>query len=215
MTSSHLKLYESSVSPNSRRVRIFLAEKGICVSRVPVDLGAKEQFSDAYSRINPRRVVPTLVLEDGTAIGEVPAIQRYLEESYPATPLFGTSPKDKALVTMWDRRMELEGFAAVMETVRNAATGLKGRAISGTHDYEQIPALVERGRQRVANFYADLETRLAEVLFVAGDRFSVADITAVVTIDFATKALSLPIPGGHAASSHWYASIAGRPSMAA
>jgi glutathione S-transferase len=215
MTSGHLKLYESSASPNSRRVRIFLAEKGICVSRIPVDLGAKEQFSEAYGRINPRRVVPTLVLEDGTAIGEVPAIQRYLEESHPATPLLGTSPKEKALVTMWDRRMELEGFAAVMETVRNAVAGLKGRAISGTHDYEQITALVERGRLRVANFYSDLETRLAEVPFVAGDRFSVADITAIVSVDFATKALSLPIPEGHVASNQWYASIASRSSMAA
>ncbi|WP_293907430.1 glutathione S-transferase [Phenylobacterium sp.] len=213
--SPELKLYESSASPNSRRIRIFLAEKGIDVSRVPVDLGAKEQFSTAYSRINPRRVVPTLVLGDGTAIGEVPAIMRYLEEDYPNTPLLGASPKDKALVTMWERRMELEGFAAVMETVRNNAAGLKGRAIAGAHDYEQIPALVERGRQRVADFYLDLESRLAEAPFVAGERFSAADITAVVTIDFAAKALSLPIPDTHAASLRWYAIIAARPSMAA
>lgn len=145
MSYDRLKLYEANGSPNSRRVRIFLAEKRIDVLRVPVDLGAKEQFSEAYRRINPRRVVPTLVLEDGTAIGEVPAILRYLEEAHPNPPLLGTSPKDKALVTMWERRMELEGFAAVMETVRNAAAGLKGRAIAGPHEYEQIPALVERG----------------------------------------------------------------------
>ena len=215
MSEQHLKLYESSFSPNSRRVRIFLAEKGICVPRVPVDLGAREQHSDAYVRINPRRVVPTLVLEDGTAIGEVPAILRFLEETYPTTPLLGTSPKDKALVTMWERRMELEGFAPVMETVRNNAAGLKGRAIAGPHDYEQIPALVERGRQRVADFYDDLQARLAETPFVAGDRFSVADITAVVTIDFATAALKLPIPEHHAASQLWYKQILNRPSMAA
>jgi glutathione S-transferase len=101
MSSQDSRLYESNGSPNSRRVRIFLAEKGIGVSRVPVDLGAKEQFSEAYARINPRRVVPTLVLADGTAIGEVPAIFRYLEETHPNTPLFGTSPKDRALVTSW------------------------------------------------------------------------------------------------------------------
>jgi glutathione S-transferase len=198
-----------------RRVRIFLAEKQICVLRVPVDLGAKEQYSEAYSRINPRRVVPTLILEDGTSIGEVPAILRYLEEVQPNPPLLGSSSKDKALVTMWERQMELEGFAAVMETVRNAAAGLKGRAIAGPHDYEQIPALVERGRQRVKNFYADLETRLANVPFVAGDRFSVADITAIVTIDFATKALSLPMPEANVASQRWYVLVAARPSMAA
>ncbi|HEY0329243.1 MAG TPA: glutathione S-transferase [Rhodopseudomonas sp.] len=215
MSTDRLKLYESGNSPNSRRVRIFLAEKGICVSRIPVDLGAKEQFSDAYVAINPRRVVPTLVLKDGTAIAEVPAILRYLEEAYPDTPLLGTSPTDKALVTMWERRIELEGFAAVMETVRNAAVGLKGRAIAGAHDYEQIPALVVRGRQRIADFYSDLEARLTDLPFVAGDRFTVADITAVVTIDFAAKALSLPIPDGNRASLRWYAFVSARPSMAA
>lgn len=215
MTSDHLKLYESSASPNARRVRIFLTEKGISVTRVPVDLGTKEQFSDAYAKINPRRVVPTLVLEDGTAIGEVPAIFRYLEEAYPTTPLLGTSPTEKAQVTMWERRMEQEGFAAVVETVRNKAPGLKDRAISGPHGYAQIPALVERGRQRIADFYADLELRLAGVPFVAGDRFSAADITALVTIDFATKALELAIPQDNAATRRWYETIATRPSASA
>jgi len=210
MSADQLKLYESSGSPNSRRVRIFLAEKGICVLRVPVDLGAKEQFSEAYIRINPRQVVPTLVLGDGTAIGEVPAIFRYLEEAYPNTPLLGTTPKDKALVTMWERRMELEGFAAVMETVRNKIPGLKGRAIAGAHDYEQIPALVERGRRRILDFYADLDARLATVPFVAGDHFSAADITALVAIDFATKALDLGIPDGNEATSQWYKKVAAR-----
>jgi glutathione S-transferase len=215
MSSDRLKLYESTSSPNSRRVRIFLAEKGICVTRVHVDLGAKEQFSEAYARINPRRVVPTLVLDDGTAIGEVPAILRYLEETHPNTPLLGSSAKEKALVTMWERRMELEGFAAVMETVRNNASGLKERAIAGPHGYEQIPALVERGRKRVADFYADLEARLADESFVAGERFSVADITAVVAVDFATRALSLPVPEANAATQRWYAAVAARPSFAA
>ena len=215
MSTDHLKLYEAKASPNSRRVRIFLAEKGICAAMIPVDLAAGEQFSDAYLKINPRRVVPTLVIEDGAAIGEVPAILRYLEETHPDKPLLGTTPKDKALVTMWERRMELEGFAAVMETVRNNAAGLKGRAIAGPHDYEQIPGLVARGRRRIADFYADLEARLATVAFVAGEQFSVADITGIVTVDFATKALELPIPEGNTASRHWYETVAARPSMTA
>ena len=106
--------------------------------------------------------MPTLVLADGTAIGEVLAIWRYLEEAYPTPPLLGSSPKDKALVTMWERRVELEGFAAVMEGVRNASERLKGRGIAGPYDYDQeIPALVERSRLRVKNFYADLDARLA------------------------------------------------------
>lgn len=210
-----MKLYQSNASPNSRRVRIFLAEKAISMPIVPVDLAAKEQLSDAYAAINPRRVVPTLVLDDGTAIGEVPAILRYLEEVHPEPPLLGATPKTKALVTMWERRVEQEGFASVMEAVRNAVPALKNRAIAGPHDYEQIPALVERSKARVLNFYADFNTRLAEVLFMAGDEFSVADITAVVTIDFATRAASLPVPGAHTALKAWYESVSGRSSMAA
>jgi glutathione S-transferase len=216
MSSNMLKLYQSNASPNSRRVRIFLAEKGISITLMPVDLSKKEQFSESYAAINPRRVVPTLVLEDGTAIGEVLAIWQYLEEIYPDPPLLGVGPKDKALVTMWERRAELEGFAAVMETVRNAAPGLKGRAIAGPHDYDQIPALVERGKLRVKDFYADLNTRLTtKTPFVAGSRFSVADITAIVTVDFATKAINLPIPEEHAALKRWYHVVSARPSVAA
>src|SRR6195952_2013091 len=155
MSVDDLKLYEAKGSPNSRRVRIFLAEKGICVALVPVDLGEKEQFSEAYGKINPRRVVPALVLEDGTAIGEVPAIMRYLDEAFPETPLLGATPKDKGLVVMWERFAELEGFAVVMEGVRNKAERLKGHAIAGPHGYEQIPGLVDRSVLRVRNFLTD------------------------------------------------------------
>jgi glutathione S-transferase len=210
-----MKLYQSDASPNSRRVRIFLAEKGVSTPIVPVDLGAREHFSDAYAAINPRRVVPTLVLDDGTAIGEVPAIWRYLEETYPEPPLLGATAKTRALVTMWERRAELEGFASVMEAVRNAAPGLKNRAIAGPHDYEQIPALVERSKQRVRNFYADFNARLADIAFVAGDKFSVADITAAVTVDFATKAASLPMTEEHTALKRWYDTVALRASLSA
>src|ERR1700722_16322136 len=106
-----LKLYLSNASPNSRRVRLFLAEKNRSISVVSVDLGSRAQFSDAYRAINSRSQVPTLVLEDGTEIGEVPAIWRYLEDVFPEPLLLGKSPRDRALVTMWERRMELDGLA--------------------------------------------------------------------------------------------------------
>jgi glutathione S-transferase len=215
MTDDKIKLYHFAGSPNSRRVRIFLAEKGLSIPLIPVDLGKGEQHSEAYRAINPRRVVPTLVLEDGTAIGEVPAICRYIEEIYPQTPLLGETAKEKALVTMWERRAELEGFAAVMEAVRNAAPGLKGRAIAGPHDYAQIPELAERSKQRVKDFFADLDVRLGEVPFVAGDRYSVADITAMVTVDFAAKAINFPVPEEHAALKRWYDQVSTRPSASA
>jgi glutathione S-transferase len=210
-----MKLYHSTSSPNSRRVRIFLAEKGLSIPLVTVDLGKGEQHSDAYRAINPRRVVPTLVLEDGTPIGEVPVICRYIEETHPTPPLLGEAAKEKALVAMWERRAELEGFAAVMEGIRNSAPGLKGRAIAGPHDYEQIPELAERSKRRVKNFFADFDDRLGKAPFVTGERFSVADITALVTVDFAAKAINFPVPNDHHSLKRWYDAVSSRPSTAA
>ncbi|TCG09129.1 glutathione S-transferase [Paraburkholderia steynii] len=213
---TELTLYESKASPNSRRVRIFLAEKGIEIPTKAVNLGEKEQFSAAYVAINPRRQVPALVLQDGTTIGEVPAIWRYVEEAYPAKPaLLGTTPQQKALVAMWERRAELDGFAAVMEGVRNAVAGLKGRALSGPHAYEQIPEIVERSQLRVANFFADFNDRLKQVPFVAGDEFSAADITTLVTIDFAAGGMKMNIPAEFDALQAWYDKVSTRTSSKA
>ena len=214
MSPDTLKLYHSPASPNSRRVRIFLAEKGLKVPLVAIDLGKGEQHSASYRAINPRRVVPTLVLDDGTAIGEVPAIMRYLDEAFPPRPLLGATPKDKGVIAMWERRAELEGFAAVMEGVRNKLAGLKGRAIAGPHDYEQIPALVERSVHRVKDFFDDFNARLEQGSFVAGERYSAADITTLVTLDFA-KALELTMLPQHAALKRWYEIVSSRPSATA
>jgi len=210
-----MKLYQSNASPNSRRVRMFLAEKNIAVSVVPVDLASLAQFSDAYKAINARSQVPTLVLDDGTAIAEVPAIWRYLEEVFPDPPLLGKTPVDKALVTLWERRMELDGFLAVMEGVRNRAAGLEGRALSGPHSYDQIPELVTRSELRVQDFYADLDVRLQSVPFIAGEQFSAADITGLATVDFAAKSFDVPLSSEHVALERWYRMIAARASAAA
>ena len=214
MSPDTLKLYHSSRSPNSRRVRIFLAEKGLKVPLVAVDLGKDEQHSASYRAVNSRRVVPTLVLEDGTAIGEVPAIMRFLDDAFRERPLLGATPKEKGLITMWERRAELEGFAAVMEGVRNKLPGLRGRAIAGPHDYDQIPSLVERSVQRVKHFFDDFDARLQEVPFVAGESYSAADITTLVTLDFA-KALELAVPQECSALRRWYDAVSGRPSASA
>lgn len=217
MSTSHaLKLHESSGSPNSRRIRIYIAEKGIELTKVPVDMGKAEQRSDAYRAINSRQVVPTLVIEDGTSIGEVTAIWTYLEAAFPQTPLLGSTPKEKALITMWERRAEQEGFASAMEAIRNALPGLKGRAISGPHDYEQIPALVDRSKQRARNFFSDLNAHLeaTKSSFIAGEHFSIADITAFVTVDFAAR-VEVPITPEQTALKRWYDAIAARPSAQA
>jgi len=194
---------------------MFIAEKGISVPLHSVNMDKNEQFSDWFTAINPRQQVPALVLDDGRTLAEVPAIWRYLEEIYPERPLFGSDAVDEALITMWERRVELDGFAPTMEGVRNAAAGLKGRALSGPHDYEQIPELVDRSRHRLADFYADFDDRLDEVPFVAGADFSVADITALVTVDFATAALKIPIPDSARAFHRWYEKVAARPSAGA
>ncbi|POR46873.1 glutathione S-transferase [Paraburkholderia eburnea] len=215
MTNASPLLYESKASPNARRVRIFIAEKGIDVPTRSVDLGAKEQFSEAFKAINPRSQVPALVLDDGTTIAEVPAIWRYLEEAYPGTPLLGHDARTRALVAMWERRAELDGFASVMEGVRNAAAGLKGRALSGPHAYEQIPDIVARSRKRVENFYDDFNARLEASHFVAGQTYSAADITTLATVDFATKAFAMPLSDRHGALKRWYEEVSARPSATA
>jgi glutathione S-transferase len=207
-----MKLYQSNSSPNSRRVRILLAEKGLSIPLVAVDLSKGEQHGNAYGAINERRVVPTLMLDDGTAIGEVPVIGRYLDDVHPEIPMFGTTAESRAVVAMWDRRIEQEGFASVMEAVRNRAMGLKGRAVAGPHDYAQISELVARGTQRAKNLFADMDRRLGASPFVAGHQFSVADITLLVTVDFAAKALDLPIASGHLALQRWYDAVSRRPS---
>lgn len=210
-----MELYHSSSSPNSRRVRIFIAEKGLSLPTQAVDLGAKEQFSPSYAAINPRRQVPALVLDDGTTIAEVPAIWRFIEETFPEHPLLGSTAKEKALIAMWERRAELDGFMPTMEGVRNAAPSLKGRALSGPHDYEQIPDLVARSKQRVMDFFTDFDERLRSVPFVAGERFSAADITTLAAIDFAAGGLKLGIPAEHTALSDWHGKISARPSAKA
>ena len=135
-----MKLFHSTVSPNSRRVRMFIAEKKISISLQTVNLAEKEQFSDWFKAVNPRQQVPALLLDDGTTVTEVLAIWRFLEETYPEPNLLGGDATGKALVTMWERRVELDGFAPTMEGVRNALAGLKGRALSGPHDYGQFPS---------------------------------------------------------------------------
>lgn len=210
-----MQLYEFPAAPNPRRVGIFVAEKGISIPRVLVDLTKREQFSPEYRAINPRCMVPALVLDDGTVITEVLAICRYLEEIHPDPPLLGTDARDQALVTMWERRMELDGLIPGRDALRNAARALANHALSGPRDYAQIPALAERGRAQLGDFFQDLDDRLATVPYVAGERFSMADITAIAAVDFAIGFVKLPPPESLTALQRWYKQISARPSVVA
>ena len=209
-----MKFYDCITAPSPRRVRIFLAEKGITAPTVQVDLRSNEQLTPAFQAINPDATVPALELDDGTRINDAIGICVYFEAIQPRPALMGESAEEKALVTAWQREVERNGFYAVMEAFRNTVPGLKGRALPGPYNYEQIPALAERGRLRVAHFYDQLDARLAQTQFVAGAKYSIADITALVTVDFAQRA-KLPIPEQRAHLRRWHVQVSARPSAKA
>src|SRR3954452_14568442 len=178
-----MKFYDCATAPSPRRVRIFLAEKGLTVGTVQVDLRNGEQFTPAFRAINPDCTVPALVLEDGTVIADAIAICQYIEELHPDPPLVGATPQERAMVNALNRQIERDGFFAAMDALRNTAKGLKDRALPGPHDYAQIPELAERGRARLENFFHDMDARLAEREFIVGSRYTIADISTMVLID--------------------------------
>jgi glutathione S-transferase len=209
-----MKFYDCTTAPSPRRVRIFLAEKGLSIETVQVDLRNGEQFTPAYRAINPDCTVPALQLDDGTVIADAVAICQYVEETHPEPVLIGATPQERAVVTALNRQIERDGFYAAMDALRNTAPGLKGRALPGPHDYEQIPELAARGRARIANFFRDMDARLAGRAFVAGSRYTMADISALVLVDFAGR-LKLGIPEDCANLRRWYEAVAARPSAKA
>lgn len=206
-----IKFYDCAPAPSPRRVRMFLAEKGMTVPTVQVDLRAGEHLTDAFRKLNPWGTVPVLELGDGTAISEASACCRYIEEIHPVPPLLGRNPKERAVVAMWDHRCEIDGFFAAAEAFRNEAKGMKGRALPGPLGHEQIPALAERGKARVTHFFQVMNERLGESPFVAGDTFTVADITTFVTIEFAGW-LKLAPGEDAAALNRWLEAMRARPS---
>jgi len=209
-----MKFYDCTTAPSPRRVRIFLAEKGVSVPTVQVDLRNNEQLTPAFRAINPDATVPSLELDDGTRINDAIGICVYFEAIHPQPPLIGEGPEEKALVVSWQREVERNGFYGVMEAFRNWARGLKGRALPGPHDYEQIPALAERGRLRVAHFFAQMDERLSQSEFVAGSRYTIADITALASIDLAARAKLKP-PAELVHLKRWHDTVTARPSAKA
>ena len=209
-----MKFYDCATAPSPRRVRIFLAEKGVSIDTVQVDLRNNEQFTPAFRAINPDCTVPALALDDGTVITDAVAICHYIEELHPDPPLIGTTPQERAMVIALNRQIERDGFFAAMDAFRNAAKGLKGRALPGPHGYAQIPELAERGRARVAHFFHAMDTRLKDREFVAGSRYTIADISTLVLIDLAGRA-KLVVPEECADLRRWHASVSARPSAQA
>ncbi|MCG6872077.1 MAG: glutathione S-transferase family protein [Gammaproteobacteria bacterium] len=209
-----MKFYNFPGAPSPRRVRIFLAEKGASVETVSVDMRAREQLSPAFRARNPRCTLPVLELDDGSFLFETVAICQYLENVFPEPNLMGRDPKEMAQVLMWNRLIEADGFDAVAEALRNSVPGLAGRALTGPREHAQIPELVERGRLRAGDLFAELDRQLADREFLLGDRLLLPDITALVVVDFAARA-KIRAPEQLGNLSRWHAAMSARPSAAA
>jgi glutathione S-transferase len=203
-----MKLYDGGRAPNPRRVRIFLAEKGIPVPLAPVDLGKLEHRSAAYAAVNPLQRLPALALDDGTVLTESVAICRYFEEMQPEPALFGRAPLEKARVEMWNRRLELNLFQSVQHVFRHTHPAMREMEVP------QVAAWAEANRPRVLDFLALLERELAQRRFAAGDSYSIADITGLVAVDL-MKPAKLVLPEEFANVRRWHADVAARPSAAA
>ena len=180
-----ITLYDCATAPSPRRARILLAEKGVAHATVNVDLSKGEQLGAAYRAINPLCTVPALQLEDGQVLTDNAAIAAYVEARFPEPPLLGSTPLDKAEIASWNWRAEFEGLMAIAEALRNSSPAMVNRALPGPVDYAQIPELAQRGVARLHQFFNHLDARLAGRDYVAASGFSVADITAIVAVDFA------------------------------
>ena len=208
-----MKLYVWNIAPNPRRVRIYLLEKGIEVPMEDVGVPGKPILDPAFLEKAPHRRVPVLELDDGTLISEAMAICRYFEARHPDPPLMGADPEEMARAEMWERMSEFEGLLAVAESFRNAKRSFAGRALPGVAgEVSQIPELIERGRQRAALYFDKLDARLGEARFLAGERFTVADITAWCTVDFA-RFIEIGVSDDRPRLARWHDEVAARESI--
>jgi glutathione S-transferase len=209
-----MKLFDCRNAPSARRVRIFLAEKGIELSTEEIDVVNGDNLQPSYLAKNPRGVVPLLELDDGTCIDESVAICRYFEQQQPIPSLMGSDAKSAALVESRQRHIEFDGLLPLADIFRNATPAFKHRGIPGTTEVDAIDALVPRGQQSFTRFLERLEQLLVSSEYIAGAAFSIADITALCTIDFA-KLARIMIPENHPNTSQWYEKVSSRPSYSA
>ena len=211
-----MKLYDCAMAPNPRRARIFLAEKGITLPTIEVNILEGENLSPAFLAINPRGLLPTLELDDGTRFDEVMAICRYFESIQAQPALLGRNAKEKAIVEQRQRKMEFDGMLGGSEVFRNQHEKFAQRSIpgGGGEPIPAIPALIERGTQSIARFFKWLEIYLTESEFVAGEVYTMADITALCAIDFAAW-VKFTIPPHNTRTLAWYAKVSARPSAQA
>lgn len=208
-----MKLYDFGPAANAQRVRVFLAEKGLEVPIQQLNVRENQQFAEPFTSMNPFHCVPFLELDNGTVIAESLSICRYLEELHPEPALFGRTAEERAVIDMWLRRFELDGFIPMLHAVRNHVPTFAGRVVPGTRtDLPQLPAMVTRGKEMMEIFLRRVEPHMAKSDFVAGPRFTIADITAFFTVRL-TKPLEMDISSSFPAVSAWYAKVCARPAF--
>lgn len=207
-----ITLYDCTTAPSPRRARVLLAEKDVAHDTVQVDLRSGEHLGAAYLAVNPQGTVPALRTDEGLMLTDNAAITAWLEARFPQPPLLGSTPQQKAEIASWNWRMEFDGLLAIAEALRNSATAMANRALPGPVDYAQIPELAQRGLARTRQFFSMLDERLAGRDFIATDQFSIADITAVVAMDFA-RVVKLKPGEQHPHLQRWRTAMAQRPSM--
>jgi glutathione S-transferase len=203
-----LKLYNSNSAPNPRRVRIFLAEKGLSIPRVEVDLAKLEHKTAEFSALNPFQTIPVLEFDDGTMISESIAICRYVEELYPEPNLFGATPLERATVEMWQRRVELHLMLPIAQVMRHSHPHM------AKMEDPQVPDWAAVNRPRALRNMRIFDGVLGGRPFIAGDRFTVADITGLVALDF-TRPARIAIPAELVHLNRWRNELTARPSATA
>ena len=184
-----MKLYQFDPAPASRRVDIFLKEADVSIATEQLNVRDGDQFKEPFNSLNPFHCVPFLELSDGTVISETLAICRYLEESNQGKiNLFGSTPKDRALIEMWNRRLEIDGYIPLMAGIRNKFERFDGKVLAGTrNDLKRSDIIVKRGEDSARILFERLDKYLDKYLFVAGKEFSVADITLFSTLELANN----------------------------
>ena len=206
-----MKFYDCKTAPSPRRARIFIAEKQIPVEHIEVDLRNAEQMSDTFRAINPYCTGPVLELDDGTQLTTTAGIWQYLEAAYPEPALMGKTAQQKGIIADLQWRIDTSGFMAMSEYLRYSAPAMKGRALTGTVHYEQIPELAVRGQDRLTHFFNDSDELVGTKPYVAGETFSVADIDLLVVVDFA-KWRKITLPETAVNAWRWYETVSARPS---
>jgi len=206
-----MKFYDCKTAPSPRRVRIFIAEKQLNIETIEIDLKNGEQMSADFKKINPNCTVPVLLLDDGTQITSTAGIRHYLEAFHPEPNLMGRTAVERGEIADLQWRIEMEGMMAMSEALRNSTPRMAGRALTGPFDYEQIPALAERGKLRVQRFLDGVDALIGNRRFVAGEQFSVADIDLLVVVDFAGW-IKLQLPDGASNARRWYEAVSERAS---